>query len=104
MALDMSRATNAVSNKGVQEMITTLQTQIKGVYEAMLGPEYNTFLNVVDQNWSGASRDTFVRDFKEKVNSARGELKNLTVQVQHDLTNTKDTFIKADASVYQAKR
>ncbi len=104
MALDMSRATNAVSQKGVQEMITTLQTQIKGVYEAMLGPEYNTFLNVVDQNWSGASRDAFVNDFKEKVNSARGELKNLMNRVSTDLTDTKNTFIKADASVYQAKK
>ena len=52
MALQMSNATNAVSNKGVNDIITKLQSQIDGILKVVEGQEYNDFMTTIENNCS----------------------------------------------------
>lgn len=104
MALQMSNATNAVSNKGVDNIIIKLQDQIDAILRAVEGPEYKEFMTVVENNWSGASKDAFKKDLNSKITTMKADLTKMRSQVAADITATKNTFISADAKIYDANR
>lgn len=105
MALDMKNATIAVSNKGTTNMANNISNAIvrMGKVIEIGGKYYSPFINTVNNNWSGASRDAFVKDLNKKITQVQSELKTLANQVQSDLNSAKNAFVKRDANIYQAK-
>lgn len=100
MALSMNDATIARSNSGVEELITALQGQVTNVINTLGGQVYSDVKTRTNENWSGASKDAFLKDLDERVESVRNDLIALRTRIAEDLHNDRDTFIAKDAQIY----
>lgn len=104
MALDMNKATQAVGISQMENLITRFQQNIDKIKDKLskTDADYQAFMNVVNENWSGTSKDDFMRDFQDKCSKARNELNDLKTQVRRDLINSQLEFMTKDAQVYKS--
>lgn len=103
MALNMNSAKTAVSASGTNKLVSELSAGIGKVKTALRGQAYVAFINNVNANWSGTSKDMFIKDLNKKLDTVSSELTKLQNQINTDLNAAKQAFIKADSTIYQAK-
>lgn len=104
MALEMSNATQAMSESQVENLVTIFQTRIQTVSNKLSAddPDYKEFVKVVEENWSGFSKEDFMNDMKSKFQEAQKELDGLKVKVRQDLMNTVHDFMSSDSTIYDS--
>ena len=100
--LAMSKATVAMSKNGIQDLKHEIWNKAINLQRELEGAYLKQFIKVIDQNWNGASKDQFLKDFDSKITDMKFALHDAASEAMRGLNDAIDSYTKADAKAYKA--
>lgn len=94
MGLNMSDVTYGRNETGKEKLKTDLLSDIQRAERALTGDEFNTFIRIVQQNWSGPDADNFIRQFRMSIEEVQTAFKKFNKQITNALDSDSRNFAK----------